>query len=124
MPIKEVKINTEKIVRQAYEAAAELKAIDPLILDLRNCCSFTDYFLICSAASSQQLRALANNIERRLKEHGVRHYGHCEGEREARWLLLDYGDFIVHILLEEARHFYNLEQLWSQAPQVEVGEKR
>jgi len=103
-----------------YDAAVEHKAIEPLILDLRNCCSFTDYFFICSASSSQQLRAIADNIERRLKEQGVRHYGHREGGGEARWLLLDYGDFIVHVLLEEVRHFYNLEQLWSQAPQVEV----
>lgn len=96
--------------------------IDPVVLDLRECCSFTDYFFICSVSSAQQLRAVAERIERQLKELGVRHYGHREGSLDARWLLLDYGDFIVHIFLEEARHFYNIEQLWSNAKQVLIEE--
>ncbi len=89
---------------------------------MRKCCSFTDYFFICSAGSFQQLRAIATGIEKELKKHGARHYGHREGTGEARWLLLDYTDFIIHVFLEEARSFYNLEQLWNKAPKVEIDE--
>ncbi len=111
------------MVKLVYDVAEEHKAIDPIVLDVRKCCSFTDYFFICSASSSQQLRTIAEKIERRLKETGVRHYGHREGKADSLWLLLDYGDFIVHIFLEEARHFYNLEQLWDKAPKIDMGGK-
>ena len=114
-------ITGEQCVRKALLVAREHKAIDPLILDVRRHCSFTDYFLVCSAASFQQQRAIADGIERCLKKLGVRHYGHREGGEQARWLLLDYDDFIVHVFMEEARGFYNLEQLWSRAPRLEEG---
>ncbi|MBI5787370.1 MAG: ribosome silencing factor [Candidatus Schekmanbacteria bacterium] len=112
-------INSEQLVQQAYKTANDLKAIDPLILDVREHCSFTDYFLICSASSHPQLSAIEENIHRKFKGMGVHLFTPCLKTEDSCWLLMDYGDFIVHIFMEEARQFYNLEQLWKRSPQVE-----
>lgn len=84
-------------------------------LDLRGLSSFTDYFLIASAESSRQVRALAERVEERLGQAKVRML-HREGAGEARWILLDYQDVVVHIFEEQTRQFYDLERLWGDAP--------
>jgi len=74
-----------------------------------------DYFVIASGTSTTQTRAIADNVFRKLKEKGERIW-HMEGEREALWILLDYGDVVAHVFTEETRRFYNLEGLWGRAP--------
>jgi len=88
-------------------------------LDLRGICSFTDHFLIASAPSIRQVRAIAERIEERLLEERVRML-HREGDLEARWILLDYSDVIIHIFDEETWLYYDLEGLWADAPKQEL----
>jgi len=89
------------------------------VLDVRRECNFTDYFIICSADSPQQMKAVAQYIQEKLRETGVRQ-DHLEGDWDASWVLLDYGDFIVHIFQQAARSFYNLEELWNRAAKIEL----
>jgi ribosome-associated protein len=100
-------------------ALLERKAIDPVILEVANLSSFTDYFLICSGNSDRQVQAIASHIEEKMSKQGIRPLG-LEGKREGRWILLDYGDVIVHVFYQPAREFYDLERLWSEAPRVEL----
>ena len=90
-----------------------------MVLDVRGLCNFTDYFIICSADSSQQIKAVAQGIQEKLREAGVRQ-DHQEGDWDANWVLLDYSDFIVHIFQQAARTFYNLEELWNRAAKIEL----
>ena len=97
-------------------AAAEKKALDIVIVDMRKVPGVCDYFVIASGASTTQVRAIADNIVKKLKEHHEKLW-HIEGAREALWILLDYGDVVGHVFLDETRRFYDLEHLWSDAPQ-------
>jgi ribosome-associated protein len=87
------------------------------MLDLRQLAPFADYFVIMSAESSRQIEALEEDITRSLKQEQVNRF-HREGTHASGWVLLDFSDVIVHIFGPEERDFYNLERLWSQAPQV------
>ncbi len=103
----------------ALRAAADKKAIDPLVLDLRPIANFTDYFLITSGANARQVQAIADEIVARLKR-GGNAAQRVEGYATAEWILVDYGDFVVHIFEDKARHFYDLERLWREAARVEL----
>jgi ribosome-associated protein len=103
------------------EAAIEKKAQDPVLLELKEITSFTDYFLLCSGKSDRQVQAIAQAIEEALKKKGARPLG-MEGVEEGKWALLDYGDVVVHIFLEPVRKFYDLEGLWIDAPRIELKE--
>ncbi len=103
----------------ALRAAADKKAIDPLVLDLRSIANFTDYFLITSGANARQVQAIADEIVARLKR-GGNAAQRVEGYATAEWILVDYGDFVVHIFEDKARHFYDLERLWREAARVEL----
>jgi ribosome-associated protein len=100
-------------------AADSVRASDIAALDLRALTIVTDFFLICTGKSSIQLRAIADRIEERLREHGIRKL-RIEGYQEATWILLDYGDVVAHIMAEEQRAFYNLEGFWANAPRLEL----
>ena len=102
-------------------AASDKKALDIVTIDMRKVSGVCDYFVIASGASTTQVRAIADHISRKLKERGERLW-HIEGEREALWVLLDYGDVVAHVFLEETRRFYDLERLWGDAPQVRYKE--
>ena len=102
-------------VQRAAELVLERKAHDVLILDLRGISTATDYFVLASGTSDVQMKAIADHVARDLKKHGVRPQ-HVEGLRGGRWVLLDYVDFVVHIFHPQARHFYQLENLWGDAP--------
>jgi ribosome-associated protein len=104
-------------LRRAVEAADERKAIDLRVLDLRAVCDFTDHFVIMSGASNRQVSAIATAIEEALGRTGVVPH-HVEGAQQGRWVLLDYGDFVVHIFDQERRDYYRLEDIWSDAPDV------
>ena len=84
-------------------------------LDLRGLCSFTEYFLIVSAGSHKQVQAIADKIAERLRAISARPL-HIEGYAEARWILLDYNECIIHIFEETTRQYYDLERLWGDAP--------
>ena len=100
----------------AAGAAAEGKPDSVVSLDLRGLCSFTDYFLIVSAPTHKQVQAIADKIHERLRAASARPL-HIEGYTEARWILLDYNDCIIHIFEKTTRQYYALERLWGDAPQ-------
>jgi len=100
-------------------ALLDRKAIDLVILEVKDLSSFTDYFLVCSGNSDRQVQAIASHIEEKLGKEGIHPLG-IEGKREGRWTLLDYGDVVVHIFFQPVREFYDLERLWSEATRVEL----
>jgi ribosome-associated protein len=110
-------LDTESRVREAVSAADDRKAIDLKVLHLEKVTDFTDYFMICSGNSERQVQAIADAVQERMREERVRPL-HVEGYNRAQWVLLDYGDFVVHIFQEEPRRFYSLERLWGDAPDV------
>lgn len=112
-------LETEEAVKIASRAASDKKATDLVVLDLRNAASFTEYFLICTGASTRQVQAISNAVEESLLKSGKRPQ-HIEGYSSAEWILLDYGDFIVHVFSPTSRQFYDLERLWRDAPRVSV----
>jgi ribosome-associated protein len=106
-------------VKTAVRAADEKKAQNMLVLRLSAITEFTDYFVICSGNSSRQTQAIADEIVERLKLSGVRPLN-AEGYKNAEWILIDFGAFVVHIFTEDSRRFYDLERLWRDAERVEV----
>jgi len=110
-------LDTASRVREAVAAADDRKAIDLKVLHLQKISDFTDYFLICSGGSERQVQAIADAVQERLRELRVRPL-HVEGYNRAQWILLDFGDFVVHVFQEEPRRFYSLERLWGDAPDV------
>ncbi len=100
-------------------AAESKKGFDILILDLRKLTYITDFFVICSANNTTQVSAISDWIGQTLAKEGVRP-SHVEGQAEANWVLMDYGDVIVHIFDEQTRQYYSLEKLWGEAPRVPV----
>jgi ribosome-associated protein len=109
--------NDSKLVELIAKAASDKKARDIIIMDLVGISPVTDHFVICSANSTTQVKAIADHIEEQLAEQGI-NLLHKEGYREARWVLMDYGNCVTHIFVEEDRQFYNLERLWGDAKQV------
>src|SRR5687768_8795785 len=104
---------------RALELALDKKAMEPVLLDVRELCSFCNYQLVISGRSERQVDAIADGISAGLKEDGLRPLG-SEGARTGQWALLDYGDFVVHVFLHSAREHYDLEGLWSDAPRVPI----
>jgi ribosome-associated protein len=106
-------------VRRALHSAAEKKALDPTVLDLRGISSFTDFFLIFTGANRRQVQAISDEIVEQMKRHGSP-AARVEGYQNAEWILIDYGDFVVHVFEEKARRFYDLERLWREASRLDV----
>jgi len=102
----------------AAAAAEDKKARDLTALDISAIASFASWFLICTGDSSRQIQAISDEIEKRLKEAGIRP-NHIEGYRNAEWVVLDYSDLIVHIFSKTARSYYDLERLWRDAVPIE-----
>jgi ribosome-associated protein len=97
-------------------AAADKKGEDSVILAVGNIFPVTDAFVITSGANARQVRTIAEEVEDQVKAAGGPAPLHIEGLDDARWVLLDYGDFVVHVFLDEVRRFYDLERLWADAP--------
>ena len=97
------------------------KAKDIKLVEIRNLSSLGDYFVIASAASNTQVKAIADEVEEEMTKLGFEP-NKVEGRQSAQWILLDYYDVMVHVFQEEARSFYNLERLWCHAPQVDISE--
>jgi ribosome-associated protein len=102
-------------------AAADKKATDIVVIDVGPYLAIIDHFLVCSAPSERQVKTIAEEIERKLQEAGVR-TNRTEGTADGGWILLDYGDFVVHVFTNEMRDYYDLERLWKDAPRPELPE--
>lgn len=112
-------IDSMEMVKLAADAAAAVKPSYLAILDLRGLCTFTDHFLIASANSPRQVRAIADRVEEQLERAHVS-MSHREGVGEAQWILLDYRDVVVHIFDDRTREYYDLERLWADAPKQQL----
>ena len=108
------------LVKLAAEAALSRKADDLVALDLRALEGVADYFLICSAESEIQVKAIAEAIEEKLRERGAKPW-HVEGLEGRRWVLLDYVEYVVHVFHEKTRQYYMLDRLWGDARSVDLG---
>ena len=112
-------LSPERKARRAARAALDKRATDLVVLDVQGVSSVTDYFLICSGKSTTHLQTITKAIRDELKGEGVRPL-HAEGVAESGWILLDYGDVLMHVFLEDTRAYYALERLWGDAPAVSL----
>ena len=108
-----------ELARFAADAAADKKANDVVVLDIRSLTVVADYFVICSGNSNTQVQAIAKNVREKFAKRGV-HMKSMEGYDEARWVLLDFGDVVIHVFRQEEREFYNLERVWGDAQQLSI----
>jgi ribosome-associated protein len=114
---KENQNNPDPEIELAVRTAGDRKAQDIVVLDLRDVASFTDYFLICTGNNVRHVQSIADSVEEELRNSRRRPL-HTEGYSAAEWILLDYGDFIVHVFNPTSRKFYDLERLWRDARRV------
>ena len=112
-----VLLDPGQLARAAVDAASDKKASDILLLDIREVTTFADYFVICSGSNRRQIQAIAEAIDEQLGSQGA-NLLHREGIAETGWILLDFGDIIIHILGPKEREYYDLERLWSGAKTV------
>jgi ribosome-associated protein len=106
-------------IRRTLLAAWEKKALDLTVLDLRDLASFTDFFVIATGTNKRQVQAISDEVVEQLKRNGTR-AARVEGYQTAEWILVDYGDFVVHVFDDRARRFYDLERLWRESKRVDV----
>lgn len=99
----------------------ERKAVDPVLFEVGKLTSITDYFLIASGNSIRQVQAITRHLSKRMREESFRSHG-LEGEQEGNWVLMDYGDVVIHIFYQPIREFYDLEGLWIEAPRIALDE--
>lgn len=119
--IRPSQVDALELARSAAHLADDKKAEDVVALDLRGLANFTDFFVICSGRTDRQVKAIHDAVREGIKEQFGLLPDRTEGEAERAWLLLDYGDCVVHIMLPDVRGFYRLEQLWQDAKEVELG---
>ena len=112
-------LNALETAQLCAAGADSKKAFDILILDIRKFTVIADYFVICSGSNTSQVSAIADSIGHTLAQAGIR-YSHVEGETEATWVLMDYGDVVVHVFEEQTRIYYSLEKLWGEAQKIPV----
>lgn len=108
----------ERLARQIAELMDDKKALDIVALDVRGLANFTDYFIICTGRTDRQVKAIHDGVREGIKAEFDMLPIRTEGERERSWILLDYGDCMVHVMLPEVRDYYRLEQLWADAPRL------
>jgi ribosome-associated protein len=107
-------LESYKLAKEIANLTLEKKACDIIVLELKNIASFTDYFVICSADSDTQVKAIADYVIEKMKEDDVRVW-HSEGYESLSWVLLDFVDVVVHIFLKNTRDFYSIEKIWGDA---------
>lgn len=112
-------MNSTDMARLAAGAALDMKALDPLALDLRGISTVSEYFVIVTGTSDRHVQAVAENIIEAFKSIGIKALG-VEGLREGRWVLLDYVEIVVHVFLESVREYYDIERLWIDAPRLDL----
>jgi len=113
-------IDSQALADRVARIASDRKALDIRVIDLRGIVGYTDFFVICSGNTERQTKAIHDAVHRELKDEMRLLPRHAEGAREARWILLDYLDCVVHIFTPDAREFYRLEHLWGEAPERAV----
>jgi ribosome-associated protein len=106
-----------QVIDKIVELIFSKKGYDVRILDLRSLTTIADYFIICSADSDTQVKAIADEVDKKMREEGVKSW-HTEGYRSLNWVLIDFVDIVVHVFKKESRDYYNLEKLWGDAPVV------
>jgi ribosome-associated protein len=116
------KTSVRQNVFTCVNAALEKKAKNIIILSIKDLSSFADYAIICGGGSDRQVQSIAQFIEESMKKAGVLPLG-IEGERDGRWILMDYNDVIVHVFYEPVREYYDIEGLWADAPRMEIAEE-
>jgi ribosome-associated protein len=109
-------------VARVVRAALDKKAMDVVVLDLRNTPAFTDFFVLCSGQNQRQVKAIADAVEESLRAAKVRP-AHVEGYDRAEWVLMDFFTFIVHVFTPQTRAFYSLERLWGDAERIDVSDE-
>jgi ribosome-associated protein len=107
------------MARLAAGAALDKKALDPVVLDLRHLSSVADFFVILTGTSDRHVQAVAENVMDAFGALGIKLLGE-EGAREGKWILLDYGEVVVHVFLESVREYYDIERLWIDAPNLNL----
>jgi ribosome-associated protein len=115
-------LTSRTLAKSIADLALSKKAIDVTIMDLKKLETVADFFVVCSAESDTQVKAIASAIEDGTDEKGVRPW-HTEGMRALTWVVLDYVDVVVHVFHKEARSFYRLERLWADAKMTVVGDR-
>jgi ribosome-associated protein len=113
-------MSPERLAQLAASYAADKKAMDLTVLDLRGVSSYTDFFVVCSGNTDRQTKAIHDAIHEGLKKDHGQLPRRVEGTGEARWILMDYFDVVVHVFVPEVREFYRLEQLWGDVPRLDV----
>ncbi len=113
------RLTAEHKAQRAARAALDRKALDLVVLDVQGLSNVTDYFLVCSGRSTTHVNSITEAIRMELKRDGVRPL-HAEGASASGWILLDYGDVLMHVFLEDTRAYYALERLWGDAPSIPV----
>ena len=108
-----------KEIKTIVDALEDKKGIDISVLDLSKVSDVTDCFVICSGSNRSQIQALADGVEEALGRNGILHRG-IEGYDTANWILLDYGDFVVHVFDKDSRDMYDLERVWGDADKVQI----
>ena len=108
-------MNSKDLAYRVSELIFTKKGFNVVTIDLRKLVSFTDYFVICSADSDTQVKAISDQLDKALSEEGIKCW-HREGMKALSWVLMDYVDVVVHIFKKDSRQFYNLEKLWGDAP--------
>lgn len=114
-------MNSTELAQRISDSIFTKKGFNVLVIDLRKIVSFTDYFVVCSADSDTQVKAIADQVDKALSDEGIRCW-HKEGLKALSWVLLDYVDVVVHIFKKDAREFYNLEKLWGDAPSEKLSD--
>ena len=117
MPASVERAGSREIAVTAARAAADKQAVDVTILDVSGLIVITDYFIICSGTSDRHVKTLVEEVEKAVRDLGELPLRR-EGETDARWILLDYVDVVVHVFAQEEREYYDLERLWSDAPRI------
>jgi ribosome-associated protein len=112
-------MSNENLLNIVYKAADDKIAEDIVVLNMKGISAITDYFLICHGNSDKQVQAIAREIKEKIEENGYS-IKRMEGFDEARWVLVDLGDVVVHVFHKDERSYYNLERLWGDAPQEDV----
>ena len=107
--------------RLCLKIIKERKALAPVLLEVGKLTSVADYFLIASGNSTRQVQAISGHMARRMREEGLKAFG-VEGEQEGQWVLMDYGDVVIHIFYDPVREFYDLEGFWIEAARIEIDE--
>ena len=111
-------MEAKELDKAICEAASDKKARDIVSMDMRELTPTCDYFVVCSANTATQVRAIADNIEEKLAEQGES-FLHKEGYREGEWILMDYGDVVFHLFDRESRSFYDLERIWRDGKNID-----